>query len=196
MLCSKRLSLENIVKPKMRTLLRTIFLLVFMQSLPAFSDDKALPTAPVNPECYRVISAKIGNADLQSMCLDDIYPSRPMIVISRLHRGGVGVETLARFPFETECNWTPDMAQLVCDSTGWSPLAGATFENTSTKGCASHYTCKSGCDGRHTPREIVLTDLACQYPPGTTSNGSTTSSCVKSERHKDLTVCKLDPVKP
>ena len=179
----------------MRILLGIILALMFMHSQAAFGAGKNLLTTPLDPECHRVISAKVGNANLQTMCLNDIYPSRPMIVISRLHRGGVGDEILARFPFETECNWTQDMAQLVCDSKGWSPLAGAAFEKNSTKGCASLYTCKSGCDGRHMPKEIAVTDLACQYPPGITSNRSPTSSCIKSERHKDVTVCTLDPVK-
>jgi len=180
----------------MRTLLGTFLVLMFMQHPPAFAQDKALSSAPMDPECHRVISAKIGDANLQSVCLNDIYPSRPMIVISRLHRGGVGEERLAQFPFETECSWTPDMAQLVCASTGWSPLAGATFQKTSKKGCTSFYTCNSGCNARNTPKEILVTDFACQYPPAITSDQKTTSSCIKSKQHKDVTICTLDPVKP
>lgn len=182
----------------MRAVIRSVLAVVCAQHSFAFAQGQTPPEVPV--ECGRSISAKVGDATLQSMCLsDEAYPLRPMIVISRIHPGGSGSEILARFPFERECEWTPNMAQLVCYSGGWSPLAGAVFRKSSAKGCKSFYVCQSGCGSRHTPEELTVTEPACQYPAavpdGNTSQPNQTS-CTASEHHENLTICRLVPFEP
>ena len=118
-------------------------------------------------ECIREISVKVGNGVLQSIC-----ESRPgwsdlrhKIVIARLHPSGSGIETLAEYPFERECEWSSDWVLLTCSPQGWSPLAGAVFRKSSVKGCKSSYVCETGCGGERTPKQLTVTDLPCQNRP-------------------------------
>ena len=138
--------------------------LVLAQPIPGIAQ---VPTPEEPTECTRSISAKVGNGVLQSICESSqgALSLRHKLVISRLHPSGSGVETLAEFPFERECEWSSNWARLTCSPRGWSPLAGAVYDKTSVEGCKSFYVCRAGCGGERTPKQLAVIDMPCQYGP-------------------------------